>query len=128
MGNNWRFTLQHLGDRFADMVEATVVAARRSAASIVIDFQIKDLTKKRGKVAAKIGNRIIEMRDENPDLLSYDEFITSCYDELDTLLDRIDACYDEKQQAKAKLRRILNRFTCKCSVDNEAHQDSAFSA
>nr|MBF0220757.1 hypothetical protein [Desulfobulbaceae bacterium] len=117
MGNGWRYRLQHLGDAFADMLEATVVAARRSAAGIVIDLQLHDLEKKKGKVAARIGTRIIEMREENPDFLVYDAFISECYEELDLLLDRIEACYEDKKTARERLRRILDRLAFRCTPE-----------
>jgi hypothetical protein len=123
MGQGWRFKLQHAGDAFADMIEATVVAARRSAASIIIDIQLIDLKKQKGKVAARIGSRVIEMREENPDFLVYDSFISDCYEELDELLNRIDACHDDKRQAKERLRRILDRLTCRCTQETSSEEN-----
>ena len=118
MGQGWRFKLKHVGDAFADMIEATVVAAQRSAAGIVIDLQLFDLEKKKGKVAARIGNRVIEMRGADPDFLVYDAFISECYEELDLLLDRIEACHEDKKTARERLRRILDRLTSCCSAES----------
>ena len=123
MEKEWRFKLQHVGDAFADMIEATIMAARRSAAGIVIDLQLFGLEKKRGKVAARIGSRVIEMREENPDFLVYDEFISDCYTELDDLLDRIEACNEDKKQARERLRRILDRLSCRCTQETSYEEN-----
>lgn len=123
MEQGWKFKLQHIGDAFADMIEATIVAARRSAAGIVIDIQLHDLEKKKGHVAARIGNRVIEMREENPDFLVYDAFISECYEELDMLLDRIEACYEDKKTARERLQRILNRLSCRCTSETSYEEN-----
>ncbi len=124
MSNDWRYTIQHAGDLFVGMFEATVYAARRSATNIVIDYQVSDLGRKKSKVAAQIGNRVIEMRKEEPELLIYDPQISQFYDELDLLQEHIDERLDEKQEMKNQWDSLLNRLISKCEFDDNYFDDT----
>lgn len=46
-------------------------------------------------VATRIGSRVVEMRKNAPDLLSYDPKISAFYEELDLLQEAIDERLDE---------------------------------
>lgn len=123
MSNDWRYKFQHAGDLFVGMFEATVYAARRSAANIVIDYQVNTLDKKKDKVATQIGNRVVEMRKDSPQLLSYDPQISVFYEELDLLQERIDERLDEKKEMQERWDSLLNRFTPNCEFDETCDED-----
>jgi hypothetical protein len=123
MSNDWRFKIQHAGDLFVGMIEATVYAAKRSAAYIVIDYQVSSLGRKKTKVAGLIGNRVVEMRQDNPELLSYDPMISEFYDELDVLQERIDESLDEKQRMKEHWDNLVHRWTPNCEFDDTCDED-----
>jgi hypothetical protein len=123
MSNDWRYKFQHAGDLFVGMFEATVYAARRSAANIVIDYQVNNLGRKKDKVATQIGNRVVEMRKDSPELLTYDPQISDFYEELDLLQERIDERLDEKQEMQERWDSLLNRFTPNCEFDETCDED-----
>ena len=128
MNDDWRYKIQHAGDLFVGMFEATVYAARRSAANIVIDYQVNTLGRKKTKVATQIGNRVVEMRQDDPELLTYDPQISEFYEELDLLQESIDSRLDEKQEMKERWDSMVNRFTPNCEFDETCDEDMSASA
>jgi len=122
MGKDWRYRLKHIGDTFADLLDTTIETARGSAVSVAIGIHIRGLNKKKGQVAAGIGFRVIELRNQDPNLLIYDEKIGRFYQELDELDLTIQECIDSRERMKDRLRKV---FSC-CSPKTvyEAEKES----
>lgn len=128
MSSDIRYKIQHAGDLFVGILEATIYAARRSAANIVIDYQVNDLCRQKIKVATHIGTRVVEMRQDDPGLLDYDPQISQFYNELDLLQGHIDERLDEKQEMQEHWDNLLNRLTSNCEFDDQCDEDMSSSA
>ena len=119
MGKDWRYRLKHAGDTFVDLLDTTIRTARGSAVSVAIGFHIRALKKKKGDVATGIGFRVVELRNQDPNLLVYDEKIGRFYEELDELDLTIQECIDSRERMKERLRQMFSCCSSKTVYEDE---------
>jgi hypothetical protein len=105
MEKDWKYKIEHVGDLVADWIEAAIDAASGSVSGVVIGYHIQKIDKKKGKMATRIGGRVIEMRKDNPDLLSYDEQMVTLFTDLDELLTARDHYLKEREEKKQRVKR-----------------------
>lgn len=117
MGNEWRYKLQHAGDLFVDALETTISAARRSASYIVIGLEIHDLKKKRLKIATDIGERIIDIRADDPNFMAYDEKISTYYQNLDEVNYHLAECQEKKENRRQRLHNLFKILSSETEYD-----------
>ncbi len=110
MAGGWRYKLAHIGDVFADMLETTVYAAQKSATSVVIEWQARGLRQKKNSITCNIGKRVVEMRQDAPDILAYDNDMVGLYDSLDLVQGDLDTCMAEKAEIRDRLQRSFRHF------------------
>lgn len=120
MESDLRYNLQHVGDAFADLLEAVIDSAKDSAACVADTIQSSQVKRRRGKVIMRIGERAVSMRANDPELFSYDDEMTDVLKDYDSLQNVLD---DVLARREARKKRSKVRFSscepCRNSEKNE---------
>ena len=99
MGEGFRYKMQHLGDIFADKLEAACEAVKSSTRGIALTYDIHELEKKKPKILKKIGKRLAEVRMKSPELDVFkDEKMMELFSKLESLEERIEAYKKERDE------------------------------
>jgi hypothetical protein len=110
MKKKWRDEIERIGDTFAECVEDVIDLASGSATGVVLGYHIHKIDRKTRKVASRIGKRVIEMRRNNPDLLSYDTKMRALFTGLDALQDDRDKYVKEREEIAKRRKRRVKRY------------------
>jgi len=110
MEKDWRYNITHIGDTFVDSLRAVIDIASGSASGVVIGYHLNKIDKKKGKMATHIGERVIEMKKDDHDLLSYDEQMVTLFTDLDELLTARDHYLKEREEIKQRVKRRVKRY------------------
>jgi hypothetical protein len=110
MEQDWRYKLSHMGDKVADCLESVIDLASGGVSGVVIGYHIHKIGRKTGKVATQIGNRVIEMRKEDPNLLSHDAKMVEIFTDLDELQDARDRYVKEREEIKQRRKSRVERY------------------
>ncbi len=105
MEEDFRYTMEHLGDivadkleRVADKLEKVFGSLKYSTRGIVLTHDINDLEKKRRKILTSIGEQMGKVRTQSPEMAIFnDEGIMKLFAELTTLEERIESCKQERE-------------------------------
>ncbi len=108
MENDFRYTMEHLGDIVAGKLERVASKLGRvfgslktSTRGVVLTYDIHDLEKKRRKILTSIGEQMGKVRVQSPEMAIFnDEGIMKLFTQLTTLEERIESC---KQEREARL-------------------------
>jgi len=108
MEENFRYTMEHLGDIVAGKLEGVAgklgkvfSSLKTSTRGVVLTYDIHDMEKKRRKILTRIGERMTEVRAQSPEQTIFnDEGIMKLFATLTTVEDRIESC---KQEREARL-------------------------
>ena len=77
---------------------------------MIIGYHIQRIDKKTKRVATRIGERVIEMRKDTPDLLSHDEEMVGIFTGLDKLLTARKKYVKERKAIKDRRKRRPRRY------------------
>ena len=110
MEKDWRYKFEHVGDRVADYIDSVIDLASGSVSGVVIGYHIHKIDKKTRKVATRIGERVIDMRKDEPALLSYDTKMMEIYTDLDQLQEARDKYVKEKEEIKERREHQVKRY------------------
>ncbi len=109
MKKGFRFKIEHMGDIVADVIETIVDTARCRATGVIVGYHVHQIDKKQRHVVTKIGERVVEIKKDDPDLFDQDDRMSTLfadYDELQSLHDKNIARKNAaRQQAKQKEKR-----------------------
>jgi hypothetical protein len=112
MENDFRYTMEHLGDIVAGKLESVAgklggVAGKlgkvfgslkTSTRGVVLTYDIHDLEKKRRKILTSIGEQMGKVRAQSPEMAIFnDEGIMKLFVELTRVEDRIENCVQERE-------------------------------
>lgn len=104
MNSDWRYNLQHMGDRFVCLIEAVTDAAMGSVTGVTLGYHILKTDKRKTGLYSCLGERVVELREDDPDLLSDDEKMQELFGEYDTVKETLDAYINEKEEIKKRIR------------------------
>ena len=110
MEKDWRYKFEHVGDLVADYIESTIDLTSGGVSGVVIGYHIHKIDRKTKKVATRIGSRVIEMRRDDPDLLSYDAKMMEIFTDLNELQDARDRYVREKEEIKERRKHRVKRY------------------
>jgi vacuolar-type H+-ATPase subunit I/STV1 len=110
MKKEWRYKIERIGDAFAECVEDVIDLASGSASGVVIGYHIHKINRKTRKVATRVGERVIEMRRDDPDLLSYDAKMREIFADLDELQKVRDKYVKEREEIKQRRKHRVKRY------------------
>ncbi|MEE9503555.1 MAG: hypothetical protein V3V90_00355 [Thermodesulfobacteriota bacterium] len=110
MKKKWRDEIERIGDTFAECVEDVIDLASGSATGVVLGYHIHKIDRKTRKVASRIGKRVMEMRRNNPDLLSYDTKMRALFTDLDVLQGDRDKYVKEREEIAKRRKRRVKRY------------------
>jgi len=110
MEKDWRYKIEHVGDKVADCIESVIDLASGGVSGVIIGYHIHKIDRKTGKVATRIGERVIEMRKDDPDLLSDDARMVEIFTDLDELQNARDRYVKEKDDIKQRRKRQDRRY------------------
>ena len=99
MGKGLRYNIEHIGDTFVGGIMKASDAAKTSARGIVLTYDLNDLKKKRQGIVHKIGERLVQLRNDNPDLnIAEDEEMPNLLSESDRIKKEIEAAEKELEE------------------------------
>ncbi|MEE9503551.1 MAG: hypothetical protein V3V90_00335 [Thermodesulfobacteriota bacterium] len=110
MEKDWRYKFEHVGDRVADCIDSVIDLTSGSISGVVIGYHIHKIDKKTRKVATRVGTRVIEMRQDDPDLLSDDAKMMEIFTDLDQLQESRDNYVKEKEEIKERRKNQAKRY------------------
>ncbi len=97
MDTDFRYKVRHVGDFFISTICDVVNSAKGCAKGIILTYDINELRRKKKTLTKKIGRRLIELKEEDPDLhVSDDEKLEKLFSEMDEVRQKIDACVKER--------------------------------
>ncbi|MBF0100837.1 MAG: hypothetical protein HQK77_08020 [Desulfobacterales bacterium] len=98
MEKGYRYNMNHLGDIFVEKLANCGKAICNSTRGIVLTYNIHELNKKKQKNFAQIGERLTQVRNEQPSLdVFFDEKMATLYKDLDEIEERLGQQLRERQ-------------------------------
>lgn len=110
MEKDWKYEFEHVGDRVADCMETVIDLASGGISGVIIGYHIHKIDRKTRKVATRIGARVIEMRIDEPDLLSHDEKMVEIFTDLDELQGTRGRYVKEREEIRERRKRRVKRY------------------
>lgn len=77
---------------------------------MVLGCHIHKIDRKMRKVASRIGKRVLEMRRDDPNLLSYDTKMRALFTDLDVLQENRDKYVKERKEMVQRRNRRVKRY------------------
>lgn len=110
MERDLRYKVEHVGDLFVESLEEIGRAIKKRFGfaggfrGVTITHDIHKLERKKMQVVFRVGERVLEIRREDPGLFSSDQPMTVIFSELDTLDGNLDALIKERENRLDRIR------------------------
>ena len=110
MEKDWRYKVSHVGDKVADGLESFFDLTSGGVSGVIIGYHIHRIDKKTRRVATRIGERVIEMRKGDPNLLSHDANMVEIFTDLDELQDTRGNYVEKREEIKQRRKSRVKRY------------------
>ncbi|HIJ90575.1 MAG: hypothetical protein OEV89_07385 [Desulfobulbaceae bacterium] len=113
MEGDLRYKVEHVGDLFVESLEEFGRAIKRRFSfcgnigtfrGVAITRDIHKLERTKMQVVYRVGERVLEIRREDPALFNADQPMTAIFSELDTIEGNMDTLIKEREQRLDRIR------------------------
>lgn len=108
MERDFRYKMEHMGDLFVEMLEdlGKSITGRVGGCftGVIVTRNIHGLEKKRQTIVYHIGERLLEIRKDDVDLLNTDERMAVLFSEVDNLDGNLDGLIREREKRLDRIR------------------------